>query len=192
MIESSMRVGGVVTFSSIGEWTRRSMLLHGLTQLGLENFCPKPRTPAAALKDALEALHPGSKHLIQALEADDAYEVVEVTRGEEQNSYRQVCRAAVNSDLQIAAWPWSKADELVEQFNQHLGLVRGAAVTQMLVEVLGSLGGTPLRPKGCVYWLPGSKEQDWMGVARVVEEAATSKSAVYLIRHQMDLDAMRA
>jgi hypothetical protein len=61
------------------------------------------------------------------------------------------------------------------------------------VRVVESLGGTRLRPTGAVYWVPGPKLDEWALVARAVESAADGRpSAVYLLRHRLDADAVRA
>lgn len=44
-----------------------------------------------------------------------------------------------------------------------------------------------------MYWIPGHKLDDWTAVARAVEAAADGRpSAVYLLRHRLDADAVRA
>jgi hypothetical protein len=59
--------------------------------------------------------------------------------------------------------------------------------------VVDALGGTRLRPSGAVYWVPGTKLDDWARVGRAVEAAADGgASAVYLLRHRLDADAVRA
>lgn len=61
------------------------------------------------------------------------------------------------------------------------------------MKVVESLGGTRLRPTGAVYWVPGHRVADWAEVAAAVEGASEGKpSAVYLLRHRIDPDAVRA
>ena len=56
-----------------------------------------------------------------------------------------------------------------------------------------SLGGTRLRPTGAVYWIPGPKLDEWSQIVHAVEQCAEGKpSAVYLLRHRLDGDAIRA
>jgi hypothetical protein len=44
-----------------------------------------------------------------------------------------------------------------------------------------------------VYWVPGHKLDEWAAVAQAVERAATGRpSAVYVIKHRLDVDAVRA
>jgi hypothetical protein len=59
--------------------------------------------------------------------------------------------------------------------------------------VVDAFGGTRLRPSGAVYWIPGPKLDDWARVGRAVEAAADGgASAVYLLRHRLDAEAVRA
>jgi hypothetical protein len=61
------------------------------------------------------------------------------------------------------------------------------------VRVVESLGGTRLRPSGAIYWVPGPRLDEWADVARAVERAADGRpSSVYLLRHRLDRDAVRA
>src|SRR5205823_15051056 len=55
------------------------------------------------------------------------------------------------------------------------------------------LGGVRLRPGGAVYWLPGHRLGEWSRVAAAVESCAEGRpSAVYVLRHRLDADAVRA
>jgi hypothetical protein len=61
------------------------------------------------------------------------------------------------------------------------------------VRIVESLGGTRLRPSGAVYWIPGPKLDEWARAAEAVEQSADGRpSAVYLLRHRLDADAVRA
>ena len=61
------------------------------------------------------------------------------------------------------------------------------------MKAVEALGGTRLRPTGAVYWVPGPKLDDWSSIARAVEAASDGRpSAVYVLRHRMDADAVRA
>jgi hypothetical protein len=53
---------------------------------------------------------------------------------------------------------------LKQAFNEHKALLTGAAIGQMLVEVLAHLGGTALRPSGGVYWIPEDAVPAWQGI----------------------------
>jgi hypothetical protein len=98
------------------------------------------------------------------------------------------------STLHISFTPYDdRAQAIVDAFNAHLGMLRTAQVSAALVEVLDRLGGTRLRPTGAIYWLPEHRLKDWQAVAKAVEGAGVGRpSAVYILRHQLDEDAIRA
>ena len=48
-------------------------------------------------------------------------------------------------------------------------------------------------PSGAIYWLPGHRLDEWARIALAVENAADGAlSAVYVLRHRLDHDAVRA
>jgi hypothetical protein len=59
--------------------------------------------------------------------------------------------------------------------------------------VVESLGGIRLRPGGAVYWVPGPRLGAWAEAAEAAEAAADDgRNAVYVLRHRLDADAVRA
>jgi hypothetical protein len=59
--------------------------------------------------------------------------------------------------------------------------------------VIESMGGTRLRPGGAVYWMPGPRIAEWAEVGQAIEQAGEGRpSAVYILRHRLDRDAVRA
>jgi hypothetical protein len=59
--------------------------------------------------------------------------------------------------------------------------------------VVEALGGTRLRPGGAVYWVPGPRLDEWAAAGHAAERAAEGRpSAVYVLRHRLDADAVRA
>lgn len=191
-----IRVDGCVVFWSLSEWSRLSTLHDGLKDIGKSAFAPEPRTPAAAIHDALKKTFPD--HLIQPLKKRDAYEVRTIERGDDENEYRMLHTIALreeNGTIKIAISPFDReiGNRLASSFNDYLGMVRCSQVTQTLTGVISSLGGTTLRPRGSIYWLPGRVMDEWNAVAEVAERAAIRQSSkCYIIKHQMDGDALRA
>src|SRR5262249_358582 len=50
-----------------------------------------------------------------------------------------------------------------------------------------------LRPQGAIYWLPENRLDLWQEATRAVELATAGRPhACYLLRHQMDADAVKA
>jgi hypothetical protein len=195
MLETSVSISGATTFWSLSDWTHREMVQDGLEALGLAPFAPEPRTPAAALRDALGSLYTAATQLVRPLKTRDGFTVVEENRGTEENNYRHVVTAKIDKDMRITLLPYDAAPaaELVRRFNEHLGLIRAAQVSASLVAILDALGGTRLRPGGSVYWLPGHRLDEWQAVARVYETAGRGRpNNLYVMRSLMDQEAVRA
>ncbi len=195
MTENHLHLGGGIVFWTLGEFTARAHLQTGFEAAGFGQFVPEPRPPAGALKDALELVLGGSTTLIRPLKTRDGFTVVREERGENGNAYLNSLVARINPDnLEITFTPLDqRAQPIVDAFNEHLGLLRPAQVSAALVAILDSLGGTRLRPTGAIYWLPPYQLDDWQRVAQAVENAGFGRPhCVYLLRHQMDADAIRA
>jgi hypothetical protein len=199
MTERHIEIGGAVTFWSLSEWTARDRLLDGLAALGLERFVPEPRPLAAALREALEQVLGGPRVLVRPLSRRDGFAVVREERGEASNAYEQqlVARVAPDNGATVPSIRFAPDDERARQVRdvclQQLGLVHAAQVSTALVSLVEHLGGTRLRPGGAVYWIPGYTVDAFQRAARAVEAAAEGRpGAVYLLRHRMDADAVRA
>lgn len=194
----SIRVDGVVCFHSLSEWTRLERLKEGLTDAGFAKFVPAARSPSTCLVDALANEFPKTIFRVEKLLAEDSWEVSRIVRGEDANDYpvQHVVRlrADAGGAPQILVGPYDAevAEKLVSSFNALIGVVRTAQVTGAMNNILKSLGGTSLRPHGSVYWLPGHQVETWEKVCHAVEAAAVGSSCCYMIRHEMDADALRA
>ena len=196
MIESHLDVGGAVAFWTAAEFTDRSRLLAGLTGLGLANYVPEPRPAASILRDALEEVLGGSRVLVRPLADRDGFTVVREERGRASNAYSTVLTARV-TESEPPRLDFDPLDERADQVRasiaRHGERIPGPQLSACLVKVVEALGGTRLRPTGAVYWIPGPKIDDWAAVAGAVERAADGRaSAVYVLRHRLDGDAVRA
>ena len=196
MIENPLDIGGAVAFWTPAEFTDRGRLLSGLTPLGLEDFVPGPRPAASLLRDALEDALGGPRILVRPLADRDGFTVVREERGRAGNAYTTALVARVDGDdpPRLAFEPMDARAPLVEAaFGRHLGRIPAAQLSLGLVRIVERFGGTRLKPTGAIYWIPGPKLDDWAAVARAVEAAADGRpSAVYLLRHRLDADAVRA
>src|SRR5581483_676890 len=155
----------------------------------------EPRPPAGALKSALEHVLGGPATLVRPLKTRDGFAVVTEQRGEHSNQYSNSLVARIDpATARIAFTPLDgRAQAVVDAYNRHLGLLPPAQVSAALVAALDALGGTRLRPSGAIYWLPEYRLDEWQGVARAVEAAGVGRPhAVYVLRHQLDADAVRA
>jgi hypothetical protein len=210
VIENQMEVGGAVVFWALAEWSDRDRLKSALEAVGLGQFLPPPRPASAALRSALEEALAGPRVLIRPLAKRDGFAVVREQRGERGNAYLQELlahldnasnnghgsngNASSNSPPAVLLEPEDeRAGRVRESYRKQLGLLHSGQVGACLVEVIGSLGGIRLRPNGAVYWLPGHKVDDFVPAARAVEGAGLERpGAVYLVRHRLDADAVRA
>ncbi len=195
MVEGSLDVGGAVVFWSLADGTDRDTLRGGLAPLGLESFVPDPRPASAVLRDALEDVLGGPRVLVRPLAARDGFAVVTEDRGTQSNTYTTGLVARVMGDP--AEFTFDPIDErshrVIEKYREHAGRIPAGQLSAAMVRIVESLGGTRLRPSGAVYWVPGHKLTDWTAVAHAVEAAAMGRpNAVYLIKHKLDADAVRA
>jgi hypothetical protein len=197
MIENQLDIGGAVVFWSLAEWTSRDKLLQGFNPLGLNHVVPEMRAAPAALRDALEEVLGGPRVLVRPLSRRDGFTVVREERGPEGNSYAQelvACMDEANGSTDIRFHPQDdRAGRVQEAYQRQRGRLHGSQVSNVLVYLIESLGGTRLRPSGALYWLPGNRIDNWQLVAQAVEQSGEGRpSAVYLLRHRMDADAVRA
>jgi hypothetical protein len=135
--------------------------------------------------------------LVRPLAKRDGFTVVLEDRGETANIYAQVLLARIegtNGDVRAIFQPDDEqAQKVRDAYRRHLGLLHTSQVSNALVAVLDALSGTRLRPSGGLYWLPAHRLDDWQRAVSAVDSAAEGKpSAVYVLRHRLDADAVRA
>jgi hypothetical protein len=194
MIESQLDVGGAVTFWSLADWSDRSRLQTALTELGYEAFVPEQRAEATVLKDALEEVLGGPRILVRPLASRDGFAVVREERGTASNNYATLLVARVQQGQDPTFEPWTlDTNRVATAYRQQLGRIPATQLSNALVKLIDVLGGTRLRPSGAVYWLPGHRLDEWTRIAQAAEQASQSRpNAVYVLRHRLDADAVRA
>lgn len=195
MVENHLDIGGAVVFWSLAEATDRDKLRTGFARLGLADFVPDDRVPSAVLRDALEDTLGGPRTLVRPLSSRDGFAVVCEDRGTRHNVYATSLVARVGGDPPAVDFDPidDRAPRVLASYRKHAARVPATQLSAALVKVVDSLGGTRLRPSGAVYWVPGHKLADFADVATAVEAAADGRpSAVYLLRHRLDADAVRA
>ena len=193
MIERAMEFGGAVVFWTAAEFTNRDKLQHAFDALDLGAYVPEPRPDSAVLRQALEDVFGGPRTLVRPLADRDGFAVVREDRGSRDNQYSTLLVARVaGAQLQLEPVT-SQAIDVQRAFDQHRGRLSASQLSSCLVKVIEYLGGTRLRPTGAVYWVPGHRVDQWSEVARAVESAHDGQAtAVYLLRHQFDAEAIRA
>ena len=194
MVERDLAAGGAVTFWSLAEANDRPRLERAFATLGLEPFVPEPRPAPACLRDALEDVLGGPRVLVRPLATRDGFAVVNEDRGTVDNAYSTRLVARVRDGRVPTFDPWTPdAPRVAEAYEHQLGRVPGHQLSAALVKVVEHLGGTRLRPGGAIYWVPGPRVEDWARIAEAAERAAEDRpSAVYVLRHRLDADAVRA
>ncbi|HEX3146892.1 MAG TPA: hypothetical protein VHR66_02250 [Gemmataceae bacterium] len=195
MVENLLDVGGAVVFWSLAEWSDRQRLLAHFAPLDLAALVPEPRPAPACLRSALEEVLAGPRVLIRPLASRDGFAVVKEDRGLAANRYQTELTARVHGNPPALTFdPWdARATRIDDAYQTQLGRVPATQLSAALVRVVESLGGTRLRPSGAVYWIPGPRLDDWVNVVRAIERAADGRpSSVYVLRHRMDRDAVRA
>lgn len=195
MIEGALDVGGAVAFWSLSAWSDRRRLADAFAPLGLGGHVPEPRPAPAALREALEQTFAGPRVLVRPLATRDGFVVVREERGPAGNRYATDLVARVAGDPPALGFePFdSRAAAVEDAFHAQRGRVPATQVATALVRIVAELGGTRLRPGGAIYWVPGNQLDEWARVAAAVESAADGRpSAVYVLRHRMDADAVRA
>jgi hypothetical protein len=196
MQEASLEIGGGVVFWTLSEWTSRNLLVQHFDRLGLLQFVPEQLATPTALREALEQTLGGARILIRPLAKRDGFAVVREERGSTGNHYVSEMTARVGEGNHPVLYfePNDDRSRLVEQaFYQQLGRISNGQLSSALVNVVENLDGTRLRPSGAIYWIPGPRLDDWGRIADAVERSADSgKSSLYLLRHRLDQEAIRA
>ena len=194
MVESQLDVGGAVTFWSLADWSDRPRLQAAFARAGLDGFVPDPRPAPACLKDALEDVLGGPRVLVRPLASRDGFAVVREDRGVAANAYSTLLTASVRDGHDPMFDPWTPdAGRVADAYRRQLGRVPAGQLSAALVKAVEALGGTRLRPGGAVYWVPGPRLDEWAAAGHAAEQAAEGRpSAVYVLRHRLDADAVRA
>lgn len=191
---SNLKVGGGVIFWTLAQWSNRDSLLGGLTAIGLNKLCPPVRSIPHCLRSALGQVFKRA-HLIQPLKGG-GLEVREVIHlDDDTNEHQLRLTAKIDGDERISLRPYDAdwAEAIQESYRQARGMVSADAVSDALTKHIDTLGGTRLRPMGGIYWLREGALVPWQQVTSAVEQsAARGRSSCYLLRHEMDHDAIRA
>jgi hypothetical protein len=195
MVRSDLDVGGAVAFWALADWTNRQRLENEFGGLGLADLVPDPRPAPACLRAALDDVFAGPRVLVRPLATRDGFAVVKEDRGLAANRYQTELTARVTGTPPALTFdPWDERAVMVEEsYRRQLGRIPAAQVSTALVKVVEALGGIRLRPNGAVYWVPGPRLDEFAAAAGAVERAAENRpSCVYLLRHRLDRDAVRA
>jgi hypothetical protein len=158
---------------------------------GFAELAPKPKTDYEALKEALGEIK-GKDQIVQRHRAHEKHgcELVDVTRGEEENQYeRKFGARVVNGQIQIDQ-SWRVDREAVQRrYEEAKATVSGREMSIALVDVIKSLSGVRLREKGSLYWLPEESLSRWCALADELE--AAGKTEILILRTELNPRAVK-
>jgi len=182
MNASSFNVtAGAMTYWSLGQQTDPEILQNGLTQLGLPNYAPKPRTWLMSLKAALAEMFVKPEELIRPLrhKQRNGYTVVVEDKGEFDNSYSRTVNASVDNEGEVSVTAgYADCYELQRLTNHFRRVLPAGSVSDMLTEIINNLfGGISLKASGGLYFIPEEHNAKWMDVIMVVEAAAVNDTS---------------
>lgn len=197
MQRKQIQAEGIVTY-----WTTSDVRIDKLRKAilaidpKLEKFIPEESTPMSALRRALEEVYP--KFLVRKLDRKvKGFAVVKEDRGQKENEYE--CLASGwfkdNDTFELQVPESEKEKAIRAAYKGRRNVMPSNEVGMFLGRILEKyVGGVQLRPTGGIYWIPGPSINKWREIAEAFEGAAVSDQSlsVYVIRHAMDEDAIRA
>ncbi len=169
---------GAMTYWSLGQQTDPETLQNGLSQLGLPNYAPKPRTWLMSLKAALAEMFNKPEELIRPLQHKqrNGYTIVVEDKGEYDNSYTRTVNTAVSKEGDVTVTA-GEADryELQRLTGHYRHVLPAASVSDVLTDMINAqFGGISLRANGGLYFVPEQHIGQWMDVIMVVEASAVN------------------
>ena len=168
---------GAMTYWSLGQQTDPQILQNGLSQFGLPDYSPKPRTWLMSLKAALAEMFAKPEELVRPLKnrKKDGYTVVVEKKGKYENTYTREVNAGVDPDsghVQITAG-YANISELQRLANHFHRVLPSSSVSDMLTKIIHEqLGGVSLKTNGGLYFIPEDSIRSWQDIIMVVEAAA--------------------
>ncbi|MBC8357001.1 MAG: hypothetical protein H8E66_33940 [Planctomycetes bacterium] len=185
---------GSMSWWTLGPQTDPAILSNGLSQLGLPDYAPPPRTWLMSLKAALAEMFAKPEELIRPLrhKQTNGYTVVIESKGEHDNTYDRSVNASVDEEGQVFITA-GEADrgELQRLTNHYRRVLPAASVSDMLTDIIhGQLDGIGLKANGGLYFIPEQHVSRWLDVVMVVEAAAVSPTTNDLSAVPLEMNAM--
>lgn len=194
MDDKRIQVGGAVIFWRLSKGTKASDVHRGLSALGLEKFCPEPRTPGSCLRAALEDAFPApkdEKRAIRPIENGFAVVADDSRAADPGDPWGRVIAKAtlVNDRVELMPYDSDKLDQIRDSMCSVAEWFTAASAGKSLVKLIEHHGGVPLRPNGAIYWLNQEHLNIWSQVAGVFEgaggrnaETKEAETKVYMLR----------
>jgi hypothetical protein len=186
---------GGMTWWSLGQQTDPAILQNGLTQFGLPDYSPKPRSWPMSLKAALAEMFAKPEELVRPLKnrKRDGYTVVVEEKGVSQNTYTREVNASVDPEsgrVQVTAG-YADVTELQRLTNHFHRVLPSSSVSDMLTKIIHEqLGGVSLKANGGLYFIPEDSIRRWQDIIMVVEAAAVEPTANDLSIVPLEMNAM--
>lgn len=180
---------GAVCSWSCGTDFDRPRLEGNLSAIGYRNKVPNVRTNESALQHAIsDVLNKyGAEYLVEPLKTRKlGFDVSEINRGEQSNSYRNILMASVSEHGTVLLQEtgqtvfdlWQLQSLIQHEYEVHKERCTGISVGQALVAILEELSGLRLREAGGVYWIPNEGIETWEKVEQAVRASAIDPSRV--------------
>lgn len=189
-MEKKIGYDGLITFWTLGQWSRRNELEDSLSALGFVGVVPQHRTHNACLRDAMVDVMETATQIIRPLKLKDGYSVTLEDRGVTENHFSHLMSARIDSATNVITFDGRLPDierQILERYNAHLGLLPNHQVAAALVNVMAQLGGVALRPRGGVYWLAGKNSDRWKEVGYAVEKCSANGKSNEIFRFHHDI-----
>jgi hypothetical protein len=194
-------VSGALVFWDAGP-TEHELLLAKLALIGLEKFCPAPRSANESLKGAMADYGAAEKKTMQTtgkvdlvvepLESkSDGFVLTKRVRGTTRNEHDDLFSCKVESQqdgsVETPQLTSGYADmRLIERsYGVYRQQINGSNVGRSLVDLLSHLHGTCIRSIGGVYYLPEDAVAKWDEVVQAYESAGHKNE---INRHRIVLD----
>jgi len=212
MDTSHLRIGGAVCFWRLAKSTNLPKVKEGLTNLGLGEFTPEPKTPLSCLRAALDdAYSPPTKderYVIRPIKNDVTGFAVVSERPKEHSDPgddwgKVIATAGLTEDGRLSLEPneIGRYEAIKAGMEGAAEWLTAASVGKGLVDLVEHFGGVALRPTGGVYWLNDYALDQWASVSDIFEGASAHKdgegettepSKVYVLRVVADEQMVRA
>ena len=185
---------GAMTYWSLGQQTDPAILQNGLSQLGLPDYVPKPRSWPMSLKAALAEMFAKPEELVRPLKnrKKDGYTVVVEEKGKYENTYTREVNACVDPEDGRVSITVGYADEyqLQRLTNHYHRVLPASSVSDMLTKIIEHLGGISLKTNGGLYFIPEEQTGKWKDVIMVVEAAAVEPTTNDLSVVPLEMNTM--
>jgi hypothetical protein len=194
--------GGAVTFWRLPAQLDLPALKEGLEEIGFGSCVPSPRTNLAVLREAVTAVSKTLKihHVIVPLDDKSGFALVQShsegmapgsTWGKVSCVFKIQELSPGTSHLAMDPMDRDLFQEVCQAYAYGRDKITAPMAGKCLVEVCKSLNGACLRPSGGIYWMHESSIDTWGFVAKAFNRAG-KESTIYLIRHKLDFDSVRA